>query len=612
MARGRHLAPILGAVAVGLVAFAWLDHVNPPPFMTDDGIRDQLLVRDCVELGRCHLIGASASLRGFFHGAVWLELLTAVRLLGGDISSQRTVVLALLALTVGTLFVVVWRWLRPSLALPSAVLLIAALGLDVTPSLLVAPSAAVFPDTITVLALLCYALSRQRRFLLVAAFALGAGINVHIGSLILVAPVLGIAVLGRPHPWRALLMSVGVFTATCVLSSSAALRANLIALASPGRLLPAVGGGVVMLLMAASLGARFRRWSWDARACAIGLVLVVPFALASLWLVRWHGHHFSLIYLHPVLAPAAVLLAAAVTAPFEIVARRRGSWRWIPSAAAAGAVVLVALDAWHPPGLATAASLASASESTSWSSAQAAAVADQATRRGWSFEDLVFHIQGNACRELLAGMAMTAPPPRAIRDMGGRQLQVVKATRNAPPAGIEHDVVSLSSSSVAIVREIDSWLRPDRLRVCLTPTGSPARCADPRARPAEAFAPGQFLFITRSYPEIHDLELPPPYVATYEIPIAPVAGQSRDLILTDRTAPDRGWRFTRADGVQVDGELPAKRVRLHSERGTPGLLLVEKTFGRSSSNPDDLDMRYPPCVFEAPPGDSLLALVGSG
>jgi hypothetical protein len=610
MARERRLVPILGAIAVALVAFAWLDHVNPPPFMNDDGIRDQLLVRDCIELGRCHLIGASASLRGFSHGAVWIELLTAVRLLGGDIASQRTVVPALLALTVGTLFVVVWRWLRPSLALPAAVLLLAAMGVDVTPSMLIAPSAAAVPDSIVALALLCYGLSRQRRFLLVAAFALGVAINVHVGSLILVAPLLGIAVLGRPRAWREVLMSVGVLTATSVLTSSAALRANAIAVAGPGRLLPAVSGGLVVLLASAAFGARFRRWSWDARAAAVGLVLVVPFALASLWLVRWHGHHFSLIYLHPVLAPAAVLLAALLAAPFEIAGRRRAPWRWIPSAASAAAVALVALGVWHPPGVATAASLASASEATSWSLPHAASIADQATRRGWSFEDLVFHIQGNACRELLAGMAMTAPPPRAAPIARARQLQVVKAAHGAPPAvGEPHDVVELGPSSVAIVREIASWLRPDRLRVCLAPAGAPARCAAPAARPAEVFTPEQFLFITRSYPEIHRLDVPPPYVARYEIPLVPDAGERRDLILTDRTAPDAGWRFTGAEGLRIEGDLPAKRVRVHSETGAAGVLVIEKAFGPSSGNPDDLDMRYPPCMFEAPPGDALLALV---
>ena len=95
----QRVAPILAAIGIGLCAFAWLNQVNPPFLMTDDGIRDQLLVRDCTDLGRCHLIGASRRCAGSITAPVWLDLLIAARLLGGDIASQRTVVLALLALS---------------------------------------------------------------------------------------------------------------------------------------------------------------------------------------------------------------------------------------------------------------------------------------------------------------------------------------------------------------------------------------------------------------------------------------------------------------------------------------------------------------------------------
>src|SRR5437870_365383 len=96
--------PILLTIGVVGVAFAWLNHVNPVFPIWNDGVRDQLLARDCVELGHCRLIGATASVPGFYQGAVWIDLLVAVRLLGGDTAAARTVVLALLALGVGTLF----------------------------------------------------------------------------------------------------------------------------------------------------------------------------------------------------------------------------------------------------------------------------------------------------------------------------------------------------------------------------------------------------------------------------------------------------------------------------------------------------------------------------
>ena len=68
--RALRLAPFAVAVAIGLLSFLALDHHNANVFVTDDGIRDQLLVRDCTDLGRCHLIGARTSVRGFHQGAV--------------------------------------------------------------------------------------------------------------------------------------------------------------------------------------------------------------------------------------------------------------------------------------------------------------------------------------------------------------------------------------------------------------------------------------------------------------------------------------------------------------------------------------------------------------
>jgi hypothetical protein len=603
----QRLAPILPAIGVALAAFAWLSSVNPSFPFTDDSLRDQLLVRDCTDLGRCHLIGASSSVPGFYHGPVWLDLLIAVRLLGGDVASERTVVLAFLALSVATLFVVVWRWLRASLALPAAVLLIGVLSLDRSPSMLINPSVAAFPDILTTAGILCYGLSGQRRFLIVSAFTLGVGINVHIASLSLVAPLLAVAVLARPRPWRDVLGAVAVLGATCLLTSSAALRANFIAFTEYDRLLPALAGILAVLVVSAVFGTRFRRLPWDARAWIVGAILFLPFALASLMLVLWERHHFGIIYIHPILGPGAVLGAALMSLPFELGARRHRALRWMPTAASVAAMLFAGRHAWQRTGVATPPAWAS------WSLAEAAAVADHALGRGWSYEDLVFHVQGRACRELLTGISVAAPPPAAAGSRGRRQLQVVRVPRDAPPPLADADaVVPLEPTNFAVVREIDSWLQPEALRACRIPVG-PGRapvCSD--AIPRATLAPERFLFINRSFPEVHGLDLPPPYIATYEIPVAPLAGESREVVLTDQAEPECGWRFTRAEGVQVDGPLPARRVRLHSVTGSPGVLVIEKPFGVSASCPLDLDMRYPPCVFESRPDDALLAFVEAG
>ena len=74
----RSLAPLLLSIGVAVIAFAWLNHVNPLEFPNnDDSIRDQLMASDCVDLGHCYLIGPATSLSGFHQGAVWLDLLVS-------------------------------------------------------------------------------------------------------------------------------------------------------------------------------------------------------------------------------------------------------------------------------------------------------------------------------------------------------------------------------------------------------------------------------------------------------------------------------------------------------------------------------------------------------
>jgi len=96
----------------------------------------------------------STSVSGFYQGAVRLDLLVAVRLLGRDQATARTVVLALLGLSAGTVFLAVWRWLRQSLALPASLFLVRSLSLDAYPSQLINPSASAFPDVLTAAGLL--------------------------------------------------------------------------------------------------------------------------------------------------------------------------------------------------------------------------------------------------------------------------------------------------------------------------------------------------------------------------------------------------------------------------------------------------------------------------
>jgi hypothetical protein len=597
----RFFMPTLVAVGVSLLAFAWLSHINPEFPITDDGVRDQLMARDCVELGCCSLIGPATSVPGFYQGAVWLDVLIAVRLAGGNEATARTVVLSLLAAGIGTVFVIVWRWLRPSIAFPAALILLAGLGLDPYPSLLINPSAAAFPDILAAAGLLCYGLSGKNRFAILAAFAVGLAINVHVGSLSLVPSLVAVVALGSRRPLRGLLVALGVLFATYFVTSRAAMLANVDGLASHSRLLPGLAGETAILLLSVWLGPRFRRLPWEARAWLIGVILIAPFGAGLLWLIVWQRHGFGLTYLHPVLAPAAALAAALVSTPFELVTWRRKALRWVPTAAALAGFASIAV---------LVAGTSRATDPGYWTLADATAIANQAWKMGWSYEQLVFRVQSTACRDLLVGMSVEAAAPTTGAPGQGRaQLQVLRTTRNrlaALPAAL--DVVSLETGEAAIVRTVESWLQPEALVACHVPIGPTAPVCAP-ARGGRSEPGGPFLFGTRSFPEIHNISLPPPYVARYEIPLGPVSGERRDVVLTDNSLPTCGWNIMRAEGVRIESQLPAQRARLYSDTGAPGLLVIERPFGTPACASDILDDRYPPCLLETQPDDPLRALV---
>jgi len=597
-------AAIVVCLGITLAAYAWLDHVNPPFAVTDDGVRDQLLARDCVELGDCHLIGAPTSVRGIHQGAAWIDLLVAVRFAGGTEATARAVVLGLLALSIGTLCLVIWRWLRPSLALPAAVLLLGALSYDAYPSQLINPSAAAFPDVLTAAALLCYALSGKRRYLVMTAFALGLAINFHVAAFSLVPSLVAAVGLTSRRPWHALLLAVGVLVITYVVTSRAALVANFDSLAGDGRL-PFIGAALlVVALSSVWLGPWFQRLPRDRRAWGIGMILLLPFGIGTLWLTLRQGHYFGVTYLHPVLAPAATVAATLISIPFE----RVRYTRWIPTAVAAltftALAVLAVLAPRHQ--------VMQAGEQ--WTLTDAATIAARATRMGWSYDQLPFRLQSRNCRELLVGISAVAPPAFAASRGSRRHLQVLRVRRDRVAAfrGTD-DVVALEGGDVAVVREIESWLRSEALLACRTPLGAAGAsvCAPARPTAAESGGVARVSFLMRSFPEIHSLDVPPPYVETYEIPLTPAAGESRDMTIADGSPPQCRWHITRVEGVRADGALPTTHVVLHSDAGAPGRLVVERAAGTPSCPTDATARRYPPCVLEMQPGDPLGAQAGS-
>ncbi len=609
-------APIVGFVAVGVCTYVWLAQLRTPFPIHGDGIRDQMTVRDCVELGRCHLAGAPASLSGehrIFQGAAWLDLLTAVRLLGGDTTTQITVILALDAVAAARTFIVVWHWLQPALALPAAYLVAKSIA-DGTQSasLLANGSASALFEVMTAAGLLCYALSSRTRFLLVAAFAAALAVNVHLVAATLVPGLLLVAAWGRTSS-RDVLAAGACFAAVYLVTSGAALAANLLALADrEWSILLLVAVVIVAVESAPRLGARFRALSVTMRAVVTGGVLVLPFAVASLWLIVIERHGFDSRYLHPIWGPKAVFEAALYCAPLLLLGKRHPALRWVPS---------VVTLCWMVARMWT--SLPVPTAVPTWTLTNATTIGAAAASAGWSFEDLVFRLQGHACGELLQGIGMEGPRLNGSPPGEDVQLQVALLDSEPPSASGEYTVVPLQQGQFAALRSVQSWMQPRGVELCRqsldravpptceglrvsiaghwTPFG-PESVADARRNRAD------FSFESRALVTLGPLVVPP-YVTRYRIPVQPRAGEVREVRLVDRGGAGCRWEFVQADGLRLQNALPATHVRLGADNDGPGVLVIEKPFGVPSCPVDERELAYPPCVLETRPGEAFERLV---
>jgi hypothetical protein len=584
-----------------VAAYFHFDRVFPLDDLGGDPVRDQLMARDCTELGRCYLSGADTSFRDLYHGAAWVDLIIAVRLLGGDVDAVRRTVLVLLAVSVATLFVVVWRWIGASIAFPAAILFVGMVDADPTPANLTNPSSAVFPDVLAVAALLCHALSGKRRFLFVSAVSIGIGTSLHTASASLLVPFLAIAALARRRPLAGIAGSLAAMAGVYGMSSMTALENNLHMLARHPRISIALALLAILVASCTFLGAAFRRLSPAGRAWASGAILILPFGLAPLWIGLGEQHHFAPYYFHPVLAPLAAMGGAVLCAGCSVVVHRM-EFRPFATGIGASLIALSLFPPWHP-GI--------AGQTSDWRFTEARVVAEEIGKRGWSYEDLVYHLQANQCFDLLVRVSLVAPRPFAELRPYGRQIQVIKTTRDAI-AGLDGvDVVAIpGEAQVLAVREIESWLRPELTRACRKPVaeGTGVTCAAAVGKSSELNSPEHFRFARRSLPAIHVPDSVRPYVESYEIPVFSIAGESRDFaIATPETEPGCGWRFTHVEGLVVDEPLPSKLLHVRSIAGGTGRLVLEGEL--DAAHCKKTTVSYPPCVFEIAPGDPLRALI---
>ena len=583
--RTRPWQEIALAVAITVAAFLWLAHCSDSPMTEFERSRDLLSARDCVALARCSLIGPPSSTFNTHQGAVWIEILTAVEFLRGSPAAVLKTVNVLLAMGVGTVFLVTWRWLRPAFALPSVLFVLAALDRIHTAGQFVNPSTEFFPAALACSALLLFALTGRIAMLIWAAVCVAHAANTHMGALCLFPTLVALAAIAGPMD---LGLAVGVFLAASWITSSEALGYNLRDSALNVRAL--VGGHLALAVAARFAASRFGRLGVTGRALGVAALMVGPFAAFMVYRLLPHVVHGGepWLYAPPVLAPCAVGSAALLVLVLEwSMSRVRGLAfvvvNVVPVAVGVGSVAA-------GPGRLTPGSLTYES---------AYLIARHMSSRGWTYGRMARGLQVRDRYYLLLGLMPYARPDPPGGTVFDPRLQVRVWFRSpgmegALPAGAEILHTGDTSRDV-VLSEIDSWLDPWRAQVCIAPPDShdEPTCHGVTVWPDLALRP--FTYSNRLIDEVLAVPGQGGCRITQVIPLQPVAGTIHGF-----SSPDYRWVITQVSGVDVDEALPAKRVRLRSRDGTPGRIILEAVFGPGSAECGNNQF---PSILESTPDD---------
>lgn len=559
----RGLLLTIGVGAISFAALAWAYPVSP---VIDDAALFMLLARDCVELNQCHLGGTMASLLDFSHGGAWVDLIVATRLLGGHADAVRAAVEAMDAAAVALVFHVVRRRFGLSLALPATALMLSELisgGRFIVP--LSNTVSVTFPSVLCALLLVEYSQTPKHRYLMGAAFSLGWATSGHGCAGVLLPGLLIVGACGA-RPIRHALLALGTMALTMLSLYRQDLTQNLQALRQHHLLWPVIIGTCGLIGIGALLAPRVCQWSEVKRAWFVGLALAAPFGAMAIWLILIRGG-YNRWYELPALAPLCVLLPATI----HVVLKHR----WIRSIAVNAVVVLFGLH-----------SLKLAREgrtllTPAWTFTDAEQVAGQIAAKGWSYEQLLHHLESPACRDVTSSLGLALPMAEPPKEESGRALRL------------------RGSGKQVVLDEIASWLRPDLARVCDVALSGETRCA-----PMSPMDRG--LFFHRADPPAWSLTMEGRHTVRYEIPLASGPSESRRIQVLDSTPwPACRWRIIGVEGAVASTNLPAAEVSL-SGGPVAGRLILERPIATPECPELSRDDRRPPCLFELLPGESSL------
>lgn len=567
----------VGGAAIGVLALA-----ASAPVLQADVARDFLLARDCVELGRCHLRGATSAFLGITQGALWVNLIALVTLLGGGVATVQALVITLLGASVGALHHLAGRWLSPRAALPTAGIFLAMLLLLGDQSVLWNPSLSPALVVLASAALLQLARGAGPLTAASAGVLVGVGASLHVSVGLLMPPLVALLLLGARRPAWSLLAALASFALVFALSSLDAATINLEWLASSGTWRLTLGALAAVAGVALLARGAYQRRPRGHTAIAAAVTLATG-ALGA-WASGATGLPGQPYYLFPAAPMAAGLLGALVAA---VIGR-------LPHPAARAAILGVALAPIAP------AALLAHDEPTVASPEWTATDVEAAARRllpRYSLDELVAGLQGPRCWELTAAIGVYASGSEPRTDAPTAPLVLRISPDLRPPAGVDGEVIE-AGGGLLYVRHIPSWLDRSRQRVCHDAGGPDSPCTG-LTDPESAHGDGRDVgFEAMAYPVMHPASGLREYHARYEIAVVPRDGEERTLMVMGGAEGPCVWRIEEARGLDARGPLPSTVLTLGP--GASGVLVVGRDFGPACR---DTDRRVPPCFVEVRPDE---------
>ena len=590
---------MLGVFAIALLAS--LSMAPTEPHMQEDAVGHLLKAKDCLLGNGCYLrLGpfSGQSVVGVSHGAAFLHLLVLVLGLGG--ASAQWYVLAAIThgLAAMLLFLLVIRALRLAILPALAVTFLCHQGLMacVLPETISNPALLPLPAALLCAAAFCYVRSQQLRYLLVAALAVGIGVQLHL-TFALHVPTLGLLVLlaRPPQRLRHLALALGTVLVSIALISPAMLQDVQLSfdfLTSHRGRDHAIQGSVTapLLLGAAGLLAAGLLYLQRHRTGEIDrflllLLAFVPTQVALLLLAPQGQAYYNAPFIAGslLLCAALPLLALDVLAPAWWPALRQHGLTWKPLRIAhllAWLLVLAFVVHSQTRFLWQRGDRPSSADSMATEHLPMRAAASLAQHFGaaqhWTIADFLRHLRGanGDVSELLGAIAYDLPGQRAEQTRAAAQqdLVAVRLGDRDVPAALPPGWTELSRTrqSRLLALTYPPWLDWDRYLVCRRQRGDAQPCqwqpADYQRHVVKIHPDDQTLWAAQRHFVLEAFNLEQGCALFgVRVPLrVPAHAASRTLLLPGLGFDSRTCNASIAavTGVAHRGELPARSVEL--------------------------------------------------